>query len=68
MTTPHCDRCHIINSDVATRQQRTTDSLFIGNSTRLVTEFDIPAESAWNIMGIGFVIPHRLQPDSRKKN
>jgi len=42
------------------------------NSARLITEFDIPAESAWNIMGIVFlflclVIPYRVQPDSMKK-
>jgi len=42
------------------------------NSTRLITEFDIPVESAWNIMGIVFVllclvIPYRVRPHSVKK-
>jgi len=42
------------------------------NSARLITEFDIPAESAWNIMGIVFVllclvIPYRVRPHSVKK-
>jgi len=42
------------------------------NSTGLILEFDIPAESAWNIMGIVFlllclVIPYRVRPKSVKK-
>jgi len=42
------------------------------NSTGLIIEFDIPVESAWNIMGIVFVllclvIPYRVQPHSVKK-
>jgi len=41
-------------------------------SAGLVSEFDIPAESAWNIMGIVFlllclVIPYRVRPKSVKK-
>jgi len=42
------------------------------NSTGLIMEFDIPAESARNIMGIVFlllclVIPYRVRPNSMKK-
>jgi len=42
------------------------------NSARLITEFDILAESARNIMGIMFlllclVIPYRVRPESMKK-
>ena len=42
------------------------------NSAGLITEFDIPAESARNIMGIMFlllclVIPYRVRPESIKK-
>jgi len=42
------------------------------NSAGLIMEFDIPVESAWNIVGIVFVllclvIPYRVRPHSVKK-